>query len=95
MISAVQDCLGVKISHAGICKERRQGYIFTGTTQSCGREVKTALSKLTLIKRTQYFLLITSHALNIGQAGWVSQCKINQSYMKNPRATFQLTKFSL
>lgn len=95
MISVGQDCLGVRISHAGICKECRQGYVFTGTTRSCGREVKTALSKLTLIKRTQYFLLITSHALNIGQAGWVSQCKINQSYMKNPRATFQLTKFSL
>lgn len=95
MISAGQDCLEVKIIHACVCKECRQGYAFPGTTRSCGWEVKTALSKLTLIKRTQNFLLITLRALNIGQAGWVSQCKINQSYMKNPRATFQLTKFSL
>ena len=95
MVSAGQDCLEVKIIHACICKACRRGYAFTGKTRLCGWEVKAALSKLTLIKRTQYFLLITSHALNIGQAGWVSQCKINQSYMKNPRATFQLTKFSL
>lgn len=95
MVSAGQDCLEVKIIHACVCKECRRGYAITGTTRLCGWEVKAALSRLTLIKRTQYFLLITLHALNIGCAGWVSQCKINQSYMKNPRANFQLTKFSL
>lgn len=78
-----------------VFSECEWGYAITGTTHSCGWEVETTLSKLTLIKKTQYFLLITLHALNIGQAGWVSQCKINQSYIKNPRATFQLTKFSL
>lgn len=95
MMSVGQHCLEVRIIHACVFKECEWGYAITGTTHSCGWEVETTLSKLTLIKKTQYFLLITLHALNIGQAGWVSQCKINQSYIKNPRATFQLTKFSL
>lgn len=73
----------------------QQSCASTGTNQLCGWEVKAAVSKLTLIKRIQYSLLITLRALNLGQAGWISQCKINQSYMKNPKATFQLTKFNL
>lgn len=73
----------------------QQGCAFTGTTQLCGWEVKAAVSKLTLIKRIQYSLLITLRAINLGQADWIIQCKINQSYMKNPKATFQLTKFNL
>lgn len=73
----------------------QQGCASTGTTQLYGWEVKVTVSKLTLIKTIQYSLLMTLHALNLGQAGWISQCKINQSYMKNPKATFQLTKFNL
>lgn len=72
----------------------QRGCASTGTTQLCSWEVKAAVSKLTLIKRTQYSPLITLHALNLGQAGQISQCKINQSYMKNPKATFQQTKFN-
>lgn len=73
----------------------QQGCASTGTTQLCDWEVKAAASKLTLIKRIQYSLLITLRALNLGQAGWISQCKINQSYTENPKATFQLTKLIL
>lgn len=47
----------------------QQSCASTGTTQLCGWEVKAAVFKLTLIKRIQYSLLITLHALNSGQAG--------------------------
>lgn len=95
MTAAGQGGPEVKTIRGRVCEERRQGYVSTGMSRSCGWEVNAALSRLILIKRTQYFLLITLDALNIGQAGWASQCKINQSYMKNPRGTFQLTEFSL
>lgn len=78
-----------------VCARRAPGLCLPWYNPSEGCEVKMALSKLTLIKRVPCFPLITSDALNIGQAGWVSQCKINQSYMKNPRGALQLTKFSL
>lgn len=43
MTSAGQDCLEVKIIHACVCKECRQGYAFIGTARLCGWEVKRLL----------------------------------------------------